>query len=220
MQLEEVQYTAKSHNTGAFCRLSRFLVVFFAATMSLAPTATVLAQQSAQTAGQSQGLVKARAAQKSIRIWSAACSSGQEPYSLAMILNEQKLQLAGWRFEILATDLSTEILDKAQTGMYSQFEVQRGLPIQLLVKYFKQHGDRWQIDDAIRKMVQFRPFNLLDDFTSWGPFDIVFCRNVLIYFDRDAKAHVLDGTARVLAPDGALILGAGVAGSPGCQKEL
>jgi chemotaxis protein methyltransferase CheR len=152
-------------------------------------------------------IVQARAVQKSIRIWSAACSSGQEPYSLAMILNDQKAQLAGWRIEILATDLSTEILEKAQAGLYSQFEVQRGLPIQLLVKYFKQQGDRWQIDEAIRKMVQFRPFNLLDDMSPLGRFDVVFCRNVLIYFDQPTKASVLNKIARQMAPDGYLYLG-------------
>ena len=152
-------------------------------------------------------ILKARAASKTIRIWSAACSSGQEPYSLAMILTEQRAQLAGWRIEILATDLSTEILDKAQAGMYSQFEVQRGLPIQLLVKYFKQQGDRWQVDEAIRKMVQFRPFNLLDDMAPLGRFDVVFCRNVLIYFDQPTKASVLGKIGRQMAPDGYLYLG-------------
>jgi chemotaxis protein methyltransferase CheR len=152
-------------------------------------------------------LLKKRAATKSIRIWSAACSSGQEPYSLAMILNEHRLQLAGWKVEIVATDLSTEILDKARAGQYSQFEVQRGLPIQLLVKYFKQEGDRWQVDAAIRSMVAYRPFNLLDDLASLGRFDVIFCRNVLIYFDQPTKAKVLDAMSRQLAPDGHLYLG-------------
>jgi chemotaxis protein methyltransferase CheR len=152
-------------------------------------------------------LVRARAANRSIRIWSAACSSGQEPYSLAMILSEQKAQLAGWRIEIVATDLSLEILEKAQAGMYSQFEVQRGLPIQLLVKYFKQQGERWQIDEAIRKMVQFRPFNLLEDMVPLGRFDVVFCRNVLIYFDQPTKAAVLNRISKQMAPDGFLYLG-------------
>jgi chemotaxis protein methyltransferase CheR len=152
-------------------------------------------------------LLKKRAAAKSIRIWSAACSSGQEPYSLAMILNEHKLQLSGWKVEIVATDLSTEILDKARAGQYSQFEVQRGLPIQLLVKYFKQEGDRWQVDAAIRAMVSYRPFNLLDDLGSLGRFDVIFCRNVLIYFDQPTKAKVLDAMSRQLAPDGHLYLG-------------
>jgi chemotaxis protein methyltransferase CheR len=152
-------------------------------------------------------LLKKRAATKSIRIWSAACSSGQEPYSLAMILNEHKLQLSGWKVEIVATDLSTEILDKARAGLYSQFEVQRGLPIQLLVKYFKQEGDRWQVDAAIRAMVSYRPFNLLDELGSLGRFDVIFCRNVLIYFDQPTKAKVLDAMSRQLAPDGHLYLG-------------
>lgn len=152
-------------------------------------------------------LLRARAATRSIRIWSAACSSGQEPYSLAMILSEQRAQLAGWRVEILATDLSTEILDKAQAGLYSQFEVQRGLPIQLLVKYFKQQGERWQIDPAIRAMVSFRQLNLLDEMTALGRFDVIFCRNVLIYFDQPTKTLVLDRLSRQMAPDGHLYLG-------------
>lgn len=152
-------------------------------------------------------LVKTRAARRSIRIWSAACSSGQEPYSLAMILTEQKARLQGWNIEIIATDLSTEILEKAQAGTYSQFEVQRGLPIQLLVKYFKQQGDRWQIDPAIRGMVRFRCLNLLDDFTQFGQFDVVFCRNVLIYFDQATKATVLERMSRILPADGFLYLG-------------
>ncbi|HWI26413.1 MAG TPA: protein-glutamate O-methyltransferase [Stellaceae bacterium] len=152
-------------------------------------------------------LLKSRATRKSIRIWSAACSSGQEPYSLAMLLSEEKARLAGWSIEIIATDLSTEILEKAQAGAYSQFEVQRGLPIQLLVKYFKQNGDRWQIDPAIRGMVKFRCLNLLDDFTPMGHFDVVFCRNVLIYFDQPTKTTVLERVSRMLPPDGFLYLG-------------
>ena len=152
-------------------------------------------------------LLAARAARRHIRIWSAACSSGQEPYSLAMILADEAAKLAGWRVELVATDLSTEILDKAQAGLYSQFEVQRGLPIQLLVKYFKQQGDRWQIDPAIRSMVSFRQLNLLDDFAVLGRFDVIFCRNVLIYFDQPTKTLVLDRLSRQMAPDGHLYLG-------------
>jgi chemotaxis protein methyltransferase CheR len=152
-------------------------------------------------------LLQARGASRSIRIWSAACSSGQEPYTLAMILSEEKARLAGWRCEILATDLSTEILQKAQAGLYTQFEVQRGLPIQYLVKYFKQQGDRWEIDPALRATVQFRTFNLLDDPAPLGRFDVIFCRNVLIYFDQPTKAKVLDRLARLLPPDGYLYLG-------------
>ena len=106
-------------------------------------------------------LLKSRAASRTIRIWSAACSSGQEPYSLAMILSESAAQLNGWKIEIVGTDLSTEILNRAKEGMYSQFEVQRGLPITMLVKYFAQIGDRWQINAKIRGMVQYQEFNLL-----------------------------------------------------------
>ena len=152
-------------------------------------------------------LMKARAARRSIRIWSAACSSGQEPYTLAMLLAESQAKLTGWTIDILATDLSTEILDKAQAGLYSQFEVQRGLPIQFLMKYFKQQGERWQIDAGIRSRVRFRVFNLLDEPTSLGGFDVIYCRNVLIYFDQPTKTVVLDRLARILAPDGYLFLG-------------
>jgi len=120
-----------------------------------------------------------RASTKKLRIWSAACSSGQEAYSLAMILKEEKAKLAGWSIEIVGTDISSEILDRAKQGVYSQFEVQRGLPIQLLVKYFQQKGDKWQISDELRRMVTYREFNLLGDLGGLGKFDIVFCRNVL-----------------------------------------
>ena len=152
-------------------------------------------------------LLKARAARKQIRIWCAASSTGQEPYSIAMLCKEAAAQLAGWRIEILATDVSNEVLRIAKEGVYSQFEVQRGLPIQLLVKYFTQQGDKWQLKPEIRSMVTYRPFNLLTDPASLGGFDVVFCRNVLIYFDTDTKTRILDGVARVLAADGHLYLG-------------
>ncbi|MEQ8964516.1 MAG: protein-glutamate O-methyltransferase [Azospirillaceae bacterium] len=152
-------------------------------------------------------LLENRAGQRRLRIWSAACSSGQEPYSLAMILSEMKPKLTGWQIEILGTDLSTEILAKAKEGVYSQFEVQRGLPIQLLVKHFAQQGDRWHINPDLKAMVQFRAFNLLEDMASLGRFDVIFCRNVLIYFDQPTKARVLDGLSRCLARDGFLYLG-------------
>ena len=152
-------------------------------------------------------LLAARAAKRSFRIWSAACSSGQEPYTLAMLLKEHADKLAGWRVEIVATDLSNEILDKAKEGLYSQFEVQRGLPITLLVKHFVQVGDRWQIDDSLTKMIKFQQFNLLGDLSSLGRFDVVFCRNVLIYFDMPTKTQVLEGIADLLPPDGFLYLG-------------
>ena len=153
-------------------------------------------------------ILKARAARKSVRIWCAAGSTGQEPYSLAMCLKEMESQLAGWRVEIIATDLSQEVLEKSKTGLYSQFEVQRGLPIQLLVKYFKQNGEFWQINPDIRAMVQHRALNLLHDFSQLGTFDVIFCRNVLIYFDQDTKVNIFSRLCKIMEPDGFLVLGA------------
>jgi len=143
-----------------------------------------------------------------IRIWCAAASSGQEPYSLAMCLAEMREQIKGWSIEILATDISTEVVEKATAGVYSQFEVQRGLPIHLLIKYFTQVGDLWRISPEIAAMVQFRPLNLLKEFSHLGYFDVVFCRNVLIYFDQQTKAKVLQKIARISRADGYLVLGA------------
>ena len=153
-------------------------------------------------------MLKARANRKSIRIWCAAGSTGQEPYSLAMSLKEMGATLAGWRVEIIATDLSTEVLEKSKSGVYSQFEVQRGLPIQLLVKYFKQNGELWQISPELRAMVQHRQLNLLHDFSQLGTFDIIFCRNVLIYFDQDTKINIFGRLAKAMEGDGFLVLGA------------
>jgi len=142
-----------------------------------------------------------------IRIWCAAASSGQEPYSLAMCLAEVREKIRGWSIEILATDISTEVVEKATAGVYSQFEVQRGLPIHLLIKYFTQVGDLWRISPEIAAMVQFRPLNLLKEFSHLGYFDVVFCRNVLIYFDQQTKAKVLQKIARISRADGYLVLG-------------
>jgi chemotaxis protein methyltransferase CheR len=153
-------------------------------------------------------LMAARGAQRRVRIWCAAASTGQEPYSLAICLKEMAPLVAGWRIDILATDLSNEVLEKAKAGIYSQFEVQRGLPIQMLVKYFTQVGETWQISPEIRAMVQYRPFNLLNEFASLGMFDVVFCRNVLIYFDQQTKIGVLERIARQVERDGYLLLGA------------
>jgi chemotaxis protein methyltransferase CheR len=153
-------------------------------------------------------LLAARAQHQRIRIWCAAASTGQEPYSLAICLKEMGNRLAGWRTEILATDLSLDVLEKAKAGIYSQFEVQRGLPIQMLVKYFTQVGEMWQLAPEVRAMVQYRPFNLLQDYASLGHFDVVFCRNVLIYFDQKTKVEVLDRIARIIEPDGYLVMGA------------
>ena len=152
-------------------------------------------------------LVQARASRRSLRIWCAASSTGQEPYSIAMCVKEFA-GLAGWRVEILATDLSQEVLEKSKAGLYSQFEVQRGLPIQMLVKYFTQTGELWQLNADIRAMVQHRQLNLLQDFSHLGTFDVIFCRNVLIYFDQDTKASIFDRLSRMLEPDGVLALGA------------
>ena len=167
-------------------------------------------------------LMATRAREKRLRIWCTACATGQEPYSLAMSLKSIGPALAGWRIEIIATDLSGECLDKAKAGIYSQFEVQRGLPIQLLVKFFSQVGDAWQLAPEIRAMVQFRPLNLLNDFSAIGTFDLVFCRNVLIYFDQETKIVVLNRIARQMPSDGFLVLGAAetVVGLTGAFKPM
>ena len=153
-------------------------------------------------------LLAARRASRTIRIWCAAASTGQEPYSLAMCLKGMEREIAGWRIDILATDLSNDVLEKARAGLYSQFEVQRGLPIQLLIKHFTQVGELWQIAPDIRAMVKFRQLNLLSNFSNLGMFDLIFCRNVLIYFDQNTKIAVLENLARATACDGYLVLGA------------
>jgi chemotaxis protein methyltransferase CheR len=153
-------------------------------------------------------LIQARASRRSLRIWCAAASTGQEPYSIAMVIKEMSAALAGWRIEIIGTDISQQVLEKSKSGIYTQFEVQRGLPIQLLVKYFKQTGEMWQINPDIRSMIQYRPLNLLQDFSSMGKFDLIFCRNVLIYFDQDMKTQIFGRLARCIEPDGFMALGA------------
>ncbi len=153
-------------------------------------------------------LAASRAPMRKLRIWCAAASTGQEPYSLAMTLKENSGKITGWDLEIIGTDLSSDVLEKAKAGLYSQFEVQRGLPIQLLVKYFNQVGSMWQIDSSVRAMIDFRKFNLLESFASLGTFDIIFCRNVLIYFDSETKKDIFSRMARQLQPDGYLVLGA------------
>ena len=153
------------------------------------------------------GLIERRASTRALRIWSAACSTGQEPYSLAMMLKDNFPILAGWKVEIIATDLSPTVLDRAREGLYSSFEVQRGLPIQMLIRHFDQEEPYWRIKREIRQTVSFRPLNLLEDFSSLGQFDIVLCRNVLIYFDQPTKMRILRDIARRLSPDGAFLLG-------------
>jgi chemotaxis protein methyltransferase CheR len=153
-------------------------------------------------------LASSRAASRNMRIWCAASSTGQEPYSLAILIKEMSSQFAGWNIQIIGTDLSEEVLEKAKSGLYSQFEVQRGLPVQLMVKYFQQTGSMWQIDSSIRSMVTYKHFNLLEDYAPLGMFDVIFCRNVLIYFDAPTKSDMLGRMAKRMRPDGYLVLGA------------
>jgi chemotaxis protein methyltransferase CheR len=142
-----------------------------------------------------------------IRIWSAAASTGQEAYSIAMIAAEQANAMPGRRIEILGTDIAREPLMRAREGLYSQFEIQRGLPMQMLVRHFTKEEAQWRIKPALRAAVTFREANLLADLAPLGRFDVVFCRNVLIYFDTETKRTVLAAIARQLAPDGVLFLG-------------
>lgn len=148
------------------------------------------------------------AVKRSLRVWCAASSTGQEPYSLAMLLQEAAPRLAGWRVEIVATDLSTEVIEKAKLGLYSHFEVQRGLPVQWLIKYFTQVGEQWQIAPSLRAMVDYRQLNLLHGFETLGHFDVIYCRNVLIYFDAPTKSDILARLSASLTPGGAILLGA------------
>ena len=151
--------------------------------------------------------IKNRAAKKQFRLWCAAASSGQEPYSLAMIMKEAAAKLSGWKIGIVGTDISNDILEKARNGVYSQFEVQRGLPIQLLMKNFDKHEDMWRIKPDLRSMIEYKFFNLLENLAPLGTFDVVFCRNVLIYFDQETKGKVMAQIASLMPKDGLLFLG-------------
>lgn len=143
-----------------------------------------------------------------IRIWSAACSNGQEPYSIAISILEEKNNLSGLSFEIHASDLDTKVIKKAQDGLYTQFEVQRGLPITMLLSYFSQEANNnWRIKNHVKEMVKFRQLNLLDSYLTMGKFDIILCRNVLIYFDDATKREILRKLAAQLNPAGYLFLG-------------
>lgn len=153
-------------------------------------------------------LARRRADRRQISIWCAASSTGQEPYSVAMTLREQAPQLAGWSVRIIATDLSTEVLARAREGVYSQLEVTRGMPPALLAKWFRKvDANAWQISDELRRMVEFRPLNLLESWPFNERFDLVLMRNVLIYFDVETKRQILAKVRRVLAPDGWFFLG-------------
>ncbi len=153
-------------------------------------------------------LHKARATSRRLRIWCAACSSGQEPYSLAMILDQMGAQFDGWLIDIVATDISQEMITRAKSGEFTDFEVNRGLPADLRRSYFREQGTKWVISPALRKRIDFRVFNLLDDLSPLGQFDLVFCRNVLIYFEPDTKATVLERIVKLMPDDGFLSLGA------------
>jgi chemotaxis protein methyltransferase CheR len=152
-------------------------------------------------------LISARGRYRKLRIWSAACSSGQEPYSIAMLIADKFPELDSWDLRIIATDLSDTILDQARAGAYSKFEINRGLPAPMLVKYFEQHDQRWVIRENLRKKIEFRKLNLAEKFPILPQFDLIFLRNVMIYFDLKTKRQILSSVRRVLAPDGYLALG-------------
>jgi chemotaxis protein methyltransferase CheR len=153
-------------------------------------------------------IVKRKNVTRNLRIWSAACSSGQEIYSISMLFNENFPDIiANWKVELLASDISTQMLNKAKTGKFSQIEVNRGLPITHLIKYFKQHGSEWMIDEKLKKIIEFKKLNLKDNIVGIGPFDIIFCRYVLIYFDLPVKQRIFKQFTRLLTPEGILFLG-------------
>lgn len=152
-------------------------------------------------------VLKNRPMGQPIRIWSAAASFGQEAYTMAMLCKENASLFAGRRVEILATDISSAVLEKAKAGIYSQFEVQRGLPTAFMLRYFEQLGEMWTLTPEIKSMVTFRQFNLMSSFSGMPKFDIIFCRNVLIYFDVQTKSSVFKRLHSVMAEDGFLVLG-------------
>ncbi|MDQ8184787.1 protein-glutamate O-methyltransferase CheR [Pelagicoccus sp. SDUM812002] len=149
-----------------------------------------------------------RAKERRIDIWSGASSTGQEAYSVAMLLREKFPELASWKVTIIGTDLSSKAVEKARRGIYSQIEVNRGLPMPLLVKYFEKVDAGWQIRPDLRKMVDFRQMNLIEQWSHLPRFDLVMMRNVLIYFDVSTRKKILDGIQNTLHPEGALLLGA------------
>jgi chemotaxis protein methyltransferase CheR len=152
-------------------------------------------------------LMKARQAERKLSIWCAACSSGQEPYTIAMMLREHFTELQNWKVTILATDIATDMLDKSKSGRYTQLEVNRGLPANYLIKYFKKDGVDWQIDEGVRKMVDVRRMNLSVAWPLMPPIDLVMLRNVMIYFPVETKKQILKNMRSVLRPDGYLFLG-------------
>jgi len=151
-------------------------------------------------------LMDLRAGTRKLSCWSAAASTGQEAYSLAMMLLE--MGMGGWNIDILGTDLSSRVLRQAESGRYSQLEVNRGLPAALLLKYFRRAGLEWELKEEVRRMVRFHPFDLRAGMQWLGPFDVVFCRNVLIYFDQETKINIFERMSKIIEPDGMLMLGA------------
>lgn len=152
-------------------------------------------------------LIDLRRTKRQLNIWIAASSSGQEPYSIALILKEFFPELSGWQINLVATDISHEMLHRSRAGRYSQVEVNRGLPIAMLLKWFRQEGAHWQLDERIRGMVTFSPLNLAQPWPTMPTWDLVFLRNVMIYFDNEVKKSILGRVARVLGRDGYLLLG-------------
>lgn len=152
-------------------------------------------------------LIERRRPQRQLHIWFAASASGQEPYSLAILLREYFPELSGWRVNLLATDISQEMLQRSRAGRYSQLEVNRGLPTALLLKWFRQEGAYWQLDEQIRSMLTFTQLNLARPWPAMPQWDLVFLRNVMIYFDHSVKTNILGRVARVLHQDGYLLLG-------------
>ncbi len=152
-------------------------------------------------------LIELRRPQRQLNIWCAASSSGQEPYSIAMLLKEYFPDLAGWQINLTATDISHEMLQRSRAGRYSQLEVNRGLPTNLLLKWFRQEGGVWEIDEQIRRMMTFKPMNLAQPWPAMPVWDLIFLRNVMIYFDNDVKKSILGRVSRSLGDDGYLVLG-------------
>ena len=152
-------------------------------------------------------MIAARASSRALRIWCAASSTGQEPYSIAMAIRESFPELASWNVQIIATDLNTAVLARARTGIFKQLEVNRGLPAPYLIKYFDRVGADWQINADIRKLVSFQELNLLDRWPLFAAQDVIFIRNVLIYFDIPTKRQLLGRVRQALRPDGYLVLG-------------
>ena len=153
-------------------------------------------------------LMEARKTSKRLKIWCAAAATGQEPYTISMILDDEFPQLRDWTVEILATDIDQQALERSRSGIYTQFEMQRGMPIQMLMKYFEQIETGWQIKENMRNTIQWKQLNLLDNFNRLGKFDIIFCRNVLIYFQQETKKDILERFRTMIQDDGYLYLGA------------